>query len=306
MISIRPVLALSVAGALVLSACGGDDDSSDSSVIATPAINVGRTTEPVSQLIAEVYGQGLENAGYRIGRKDPVADQAATMAGLEAGTLQLVPEFSSEVLSYLEANGGAGSDATAIADQMTALREQLTGTLTVFEPANVDDGTVIACSAAAIDEFTLAAISDLADTEVTLGSTSEFADATVGGLAALNTAYGTELTVTESDDVAAAIVDGTVDCGALTALDHVDRPRRAHRVGGRQVLRSGQRARAAHDHRRGPGRRPGRDRRHQRQPDHRRGALAAGQGRDGRSVLRRRRQAVPGIRGSRADQGATG
>ena len=45
-------------------------------MVVTPTINVGRTTEPVSQLMAEIYGQGLENAGYRVGRKDPVADQA--------------------------------------------------------------------------------------------------------------------------------------------------------------------------------------------------------------------------------------
>jgi len=217
-ISIRPVLALSLAGALVLSACGDDDDSSDASVFVTPTINVGRTTEPVSQLMAEIYGQGLENAGYRIGRKDPVADQAATMAGLQAGTLQIVPEFSGALLSYLAANGGTGSDATAIDEQMTALREQLPDTLTAFEPANVDDGALVVCSAAAIDEFSLTTIGDLADADVTLGSTPEFADTAVGGLAALNTTYGTELTVTETDDVAAAILDGTVDCGVLDAL----------------------------------------------------------------------------------------
>jgi glycine betaine/choline ABC-type transport system substrate-binding protein len=140
------------------------------------------------------------------------------MAGLQAGNLQIVPEFSSSLLSYLAANGGTGSDATAIDEQMTALREQLPDTLTAFEPAAVDDGIVIACSAAAIDEFTLASISDLADADITLGGTSDFADATSGGLAALNTAYETELTVTAVDDVAAAVVDGTVDCGALPAM----------------------------------------------------------------------------------------
>ena len=101
MIPIRPVLALSVAAALVLSACGGDDDSTDDDVIVNPTINVGRTTEPISQLMAEIYGQGLENAGYRVGRKDPVADQAAAIAGLEAGNVQLVSDFSGTLLSYL-------------------------------------------------------------------------------------------------------------------------------------------------------------------------------------------------------------
>ena len=217
MLPIRPVLALSLAAALVLSSCGGDDNSTDDEVIVNPTINVGRTPEPISQLMAEIYSQGLENAGYRVGRKDPVADQATAIAGLEAGNVQLISDFSGTLLSYLAANGGTGSDAVAVEDQMTALREQLPDTLTVFEPAPVDNGIVVACGAAAVEELTLAKISDLADADITLGATTEFGDSATG-LAALNTAYETELTITPVDDVAAAVVDGTVDCGALPAL----------------------------------------------------------------------------------------
>ena len=218
MIAIRPVLALSVAGALVLTACGSDDKSADDAVVVTPTINVGRTTDPVSQLMAEIYGQGLENAGYRIGRKDPVADQAAALAGLEAGTLQFVPEFSNSLLAHLAANGGTASDATTATDQVTALREQLPDTLTVLEPAEVDNGLVIVCSTAAIDEFALAAIGDLAAPDLVFGGTTQFQSATAGGLAALNEKYSIELTVTPVDDVAAAIADGSIDCGAVPGL----------------------------------------------------------------------------------------
>jgi osmoprotectant transport system substrate-binding protein len=217
-IAIRPVLALSIAGALVLAACGSDAESSDGGVVATPAINVGRTTDPVSQLMAEIYGQGLENAGYRIGRKDPVADQAAALAGLEAGTLQFVPQFTNSLLTHLAANGGTASDATTITEELTALRGQLPDTLTVLEPAQVDNGLVVACSTGAIDEFSLAALGDVAAPDLTFGATADFESATTGGLAALNEAYAIELTVTPVDDVAAAIADGTVDCGVVPGL----------------------------------------------------------------------------------------
>ncbi|TPW11330.1 MAG: hypothetical protein FD127_3296 [Acidimicrobiaceae bacterium] len=86
--SLRPPVARSasapfaglLAGVLVLAACGGADDASSSGTVNRPTINVGRTTDPASELLAEIYGQGLENAGFRVGRKDPVADRAATIS----------------------------------------------------------------------------------------------------------------------------------------------------------------------------------------------------------------------------------
>jgi osmoprotectant transport system substrate-binding protein len=218
-LSIRPVLALTLAGALALSACGSDDDGGDDAVVISAEINVGRTSDPLSQLMAEIYGQGLENAGYRVGRKDPVADDAALVAGLEADSVQFMPASTKGLLEYFAGNGGTASDAPLVADQLVALRDELPDTLTLFEPANVSNGIVIACSAAAIDEFTLATVSDLvAATGVTLGGSDDFAAGTPGGIDALNTAYTSELTVTSVDDVGAAITDGTVDCGALTEL----------------------------------------------------------------------------------------
>jgi osmoprotectant transport system substrate-binding protein len=268
-ISIRPVLVLSIAGALVLSACGSDDKAaSDDGVVVNPTINVGRTNDPVSQLLAEIYGQGLENAGYRVGRKDPVADQKAAIAGLEAGNLQLVPEFTGSLLGYLTASGatprttttteappttvvttdppatvdtstvdtsteGTETDGTETEDtaadtstdlsktdgQMNAIRSELPEALTVGEAAGVDDGLVVVCGTDAIDKFSLTSIGDLADaTDVKLGGTADFQSASIGGLAALNTAYDTALTLTTVPDVAAAVVDKTVDCGVVPAL----------------------------------------------------------------------------------------
>jgi osmoprotectant transport system substrate-binding protein len=213
------VLALALAGALVLSACGGDDDDAAADGAgATPTINVGRIDTPVGQMVTEIYSQGLENAGYRIGRKDPSADQAAALDSMKAGNMQFFAVFSQDLLAWLKANGGAGSDATAIGDQMTAIRDQLPDTMTAFEPANVDNGPVIACGQGPVGEHDLAKVGDLADAGLTLGGTEAFRDATSGGLAALNTAYGSSLTVTAEDDPVKALTDGTVDCAAIPAL----------------------------------------------------------------------------------------
>lgn len=214
MISLRPVLALSLAGALVLSACG-DDDEATADAVATPTINVGRTDDPISQLMAEIYGQGLENSGYRVGRKDAVADQAAAFAKLEGDSVQLITGTTVSTLTNYDA-----TDISAdVTEQMTALRDALPDTLTAFEPTAIDNALVIACSTGSIDELALTNVSDLAASEATLGATAAFEGASSGGLAALNEAYAAELTVATSDDVAAAVADGTVDCGVLQGLD---------------------------------------------------------------------------------------
>ncbi|MEK7424458.1 MAG: glycine betaine ABC transporter substrate-binding protein [Actinomycetota bacterium] len=228
--SLRPPVARSasapfaglLAGVLVLAACGGADDASSSGTVNRPTINVGRTTDPASELLAEIYGQGLENAGFRVGRKDPVADRAATIAALEAGTVQFVPEFSSTLLAHLTT---AGSSVTAVTvdDQLAALRTALPATLTAGPATAAEGTTVVACSQAAVGEHSLKTVSDLAGVvaDVTLGGPAAFETAELFGLAALDAAYEVEFTFVPVGDAAvgaggsqlsAKLADGTIDC----------------------------------------------------------------------------------------------
>ena len=75
--STRSALALTLVGALALAACGGDDETEATVAAVSPTVNVGRTSDPLSQLLAEIYGQGMENAGVRVGR---MADGKLVMA----------------------------------------------------------------------------------------------------------------------------------------------------------------------------------------------------------------------------------
>lgn len=231
--SLRPPVARSasapfaglLAGVLVLAACGGADDASSSATVNRPTINVGRTTDPASELLAEIYGQGLENAGFRVGRKDPVAGRAATIAALEAGTVQFVPEFSSTLLAHLTT---AGSSVTAVTvdDQLAALRTALPATLTAGPATAAEGTTVVACSQAAVGEHSLKTVSDLAGVvaDVTLGGPTAFETAELFGLAALDAAYEVEFSFVPVDDAAVGaggaggsqlstkLADGTIDC----------------------------------------------------------------------------------------------
>ena len=220
MTSLRSVLVLPLAAALVLAACGGDDEAeTPAGPVALITINVGSTTEPLSELLSEIYGQALENSGQRVGRKDPVADRAATYAALESGRVQLVPELSASLLAFL----GKPVPPT-VAEQTTALTEALPTTLAANPISSVDATAVVACTPAAADEFGLASVTEVAAAagQITLGVSQAFRDATAGGLTALASAYETEFTdvvTVEASGIADAVAAGDLECVVASDLE---------------------------------------------------------------------------------------
>jgi osmoprotectant transport system substrate-binding protein len=212
---IRSALALSLVGALTIASCGDDETAATDVPVVSPTVNVGRTNDPLSLLMAEIYGQGMQNSGVRVGRKDPVADQAATYAALQADTTQFVPETTGALMRLLDIEPPATAD-----EQITAINAALPDTLTVTGVTSAVATQVVACNASTIEEHSLKTITDLVKVadKVSLGGTSEFQDDTGFGLAALNTAYDAAFTLVTSDDVAAAIASGDVGCGVVSSL----------------------------------------------------------------------------------------
>ncbi len=218
--STRSALALTLVGALALAACGGDEETEATVAAVSPTVNVGRTSDPLSQLLAEIYGQGMENAGVRVGRKDPAADLDALHAALDAGSVQFIPETTVSLLDRL------GVDVPATTDeQLLAINDALPAEQSATAIGSATATKVIACSVAAVDANSLKTVSDLAGVaaDITLGGTAAFESSSSFGLADLNTAYEAEFAFTasgESDaDVAAAVAAGDVDCGVMSSLE---------------------------------------------------------------------------------------
>jgi osmoprotectant transport system substrate-binding protein len=223
---IRSTFALVLASAVVFGACGDDDSSSDAIVpVVGATINVVATEQPESRLLAEIYAQGLENAGFRVGRKDPVADRAAAYQKLVDDSAQFTPEFTSSLLSFLSAEQGKEVPAVAGTSEMiTALNDLLPDTLVIGDPSSVSTTGSIACSTAAVDQYGLKTIGDLVEhaAEVRIAGPAGFDTATPWGLAGYGTVYGTEFTQfveVAADGVAEAVTSGKADCGALHATD---------------------------------------------------------------------------------------
>lgn len=219
--SIRTALALSLAAAVTLTACGGDDEPESTTPAASPTVNVGRTNEPLSQLLAEIYGQVMENSGVRVGRKDPAPDLDALHAGLEAGTVQFVPDSTVSVLERY----GAGDLPTTAEEQLPALSAALPAELTANAVGSATRTQVVVCGPEVVEANSLVTLTDLAEVaaDVTIGTTEVFSSSPSFGAAQLDDAYETEFTFTAvgttDTDVTGALDSGEVDCGVVSSLE---------------------------------------------------------------------------------------
>lgn len=97
--------------ALGLASCSSDSASSlDTSVAQTVTVVAENT--PQSHLLSEIYGQALEKAGFRVARRDDVADLAAGYAALKSGAADLFITHTAELLDYTSTNEPAAASTS--------------------------------------------------------------------------------------------------------------------------------------------------------------------------------------------------
>ena len=120
---------LAVLTGLGLASC--TSDSKDSTPTVAQTVFVVSEDNPQSKLLTEIYAQSLEKGGFRVSRRDPVADLAAGYALLKAGTADLFVTHTGELLQYLAANEpAAASTSTTEAVTTTTTAVEATSTTT--------------------------------------------------------------------------------------------------------------------------------------------------------------------------------
>ena len=146
-------LALTGLLALTLAACSGgtepDSGASGSASGSTasegaapadgPTITVASFNFTESEILAEVYAQALEDAGYPVERQLNLGSREVIFPELTSGGIDLLPEYVGSALTV-----GFGAEATSDLDEsVTALREQFEPEgVQVLEPAPGEDKNV--------------------------------------------------------------------------------------------------------------------------------------------------------------------
>ncbi len=218
--------AVVVGAALALSGCAtgdpldpgtGDDGGSSETIV------VGSAAYYSNEIIAEIYAQALENAGLTVERQFNIGQRDVYLPALEAGDIDLIPEYTGNLLQYYDNDTAATSEE----DVNAALADVLPDGFSVLDvsPATDQDSyNVTAEFAAANGDLT--SLDDLAGISgIILGGNPELgAPIADGGRPygpeGLKEAYGVDVTFQATGDTTYdALVAGTITLANIYSAD---------------------------------------------------------------------------------------
>jgi len=188
--------ALSGVIAFALSGCA-TSDSLEGGSSNSETIVVGSQDYYSNEIIAEIYAQALESAGYTIERDFRIGQREVYVPDIESGSVDLFPEYTGPLLQFWEPS----TTATLEDEVYAALVDAAPDGVQILEQSAATDQDSYVVTKAFADEYELVTIADLAkvDVPLTLGGNSEGEDRPNGpkGLAA---AYGVEVGFTPIED----------------------------------------------------------------------------------------------------------
>jgi len=140
--------------ALVLSACGPGGGSK-------PTLKIGSDGFNESQVVAEMYAQVLEAAGYTVERNLGLGPRTVTAPALESGQIDLKPEYIGSGTAFYDPTK-ASPDAATTAAALQEILQTKGGGITVLAYSPGQDFDAFAVRPDTATEFSLSKMSDLA------------------------------------------------------------------------------------------------------------------------------------------------
>ena len=165
------------------SSTAGGDSGSDTVVVGSQAYYS-------NEIVAEIYAQALEDAGFTVERKFSVGQRDAYMPEVESGAINLFPEYTGNLLEYLDKD----ATATSADDVYAALQKALPDALKALDYAQASDQDTYTVTKKFADENGLTSIADLSKltTKPVLGGPPELEQRPYGPAGAKDV-YGVDL-----------------------------------------------------------------------------------------------------------------
>jgi osmoprotectant transport system substrate-binding protein len=218
--------ALAVTSVLVLSACGGGGGNplsggGNSGGSEGSQVIVGSADFTESQLIGSIYSQALQAAGVKTKEQFNIGSREVYIQALKDGSIDLVPEYTGALLSYLDPKSTAATPEAVSGE----LSKKLPEGISMLTPSPAEDKDVVAVTQATADKYQLKTISDLKPhaSELVLGGPPEWKTRTQG-VVGLRDVYGLNFKDFVSLDAGGtltmtALTNGQIQAGDLFSTD---------------------------------------------------------------------------------------
>jgi osmoprotectant transport system substrate-binding protein len=137
----------------------GADEGTCASFSGDSELTVGGTNFSEQEIVAEIYAQCLEAAGFEIEKKLKIGSREIVLPALENGDIDLYPEYVGTLLTFLDGEPTPGDVDKTVADLQTVLEGRK---LTLLEPAPAEDKNGFAMTKAKATQLKVTKLSDLA------------------------------------------------------------------------------------------------------------------------------------------------
>jgi osmoprotectant transport system substrate-binding protein len=212
------VAAVAVGVSLALAGCGsssgdgsGDGDGDKGTIV------VGSQAYYSNEIIAEIYSQALEQAGFTVTRNFQIGQRDAYLPALEGGEVQVFPEYTGNLLQFYDPE----TTATKADDVYAALVDALPEGLEVLDQSPATDQDSYNVTQEFADQYSLQTIGDLAnvDVPVILGGAPELEERPYGP-SGLQSVYGVTVQFQATGDTTVdSLTQGVINVANVYSAD---------------------------------------------------------------------------------------
>jgi osmoprotectant transport system substrate-binding protein len=136
-------------------------------------ITIGSQGFPESEILAQIYGQALENAGYTVEYNLSIGSRETFLTALQDGSIDLIPDYAGNLL-YGSDSAATASSIEDVSAALPAVLEPLG--LAVTDAAAAEDADALVVTLTFSIKYKVTSIGDLAALKgkFTLGANTEF------------------------------------------------------------------------------------------------------------------------------------
>ena len=124
-------------------------------------VTVGAVAFAENQILAEMYAQSLEDAGYTVDRQLTLESREVLQPAIQEGEIDMAPEYLSSLYLFLDPEGTSSGDPEEVRSLLEPLVQDAGQTLLESSPAQDQNAFVVTGETA--EQYGLNKVSDLAE-----------------------------------------------------------------------------------------------------------------------------------------------